>query len=156
MITKDGRIVGLEFYRTESDRKTGKVTIDEDQTLRVKCDFIISAFGSTLKSRAIIDACKPVEINDWGKIIVDEQMSTKIEGIFAGGDIVGSETLVEAANDGKTASWYMHKYIQEKLHNYKVGDTPTLPQFFTPIDTIDISVEMCGLKFLNPFGLLLE
>ena len=30
---------------------------------------------------------------------------------------------------------------------------PELPKFFTPIDEVDISVEMCGLKFENPFGL---
>ena len=30
---------------------------------------------------------------------------------------------------------------------------PQLPKFFTPIDQVDISVEMCGLKFPNPFGL---
>ena len=28
-----------------------------------------------------------------------------------------------------------------------------LPKFFTPIDEVDVSVEMCGLKFENPFGL---
>ena len=30
---------------------------------------------------------------------------------------------------------------------------PELPKFFTPIDEVDVSVEMCGLKFENPFGL---
>ena len=28
-----------------------------------------------------------------------------------------------------------------------------LPKFHTPIDEVDLSVEMCGLKFPNPFGL---
>lgn len=30
------------------------------------------------------------------------------EYIFAGGDICGTANLVDAVNDGKTASWYMH------------------------------------------------
>ena len=30
---------------------------------------------------------------------------------------------------------------------------PVLPNFYTPIDVVDISVEICGLKFENPFGL---
>lgn len=30
---------------------------------------------------------------------------------------------------------------------------PELPKFFSLIDEIDISVEICGLKFENPFGL---
>lgn len=30
---------------------------------------------------------------------------------------------------------------------------PQLPKFYTPIDEVDLSVEVCGLKFKNPFGL---
>ena len=30
---------------------------------------------------------------------------------------------------------------------------PSLPKFFTSIDRVDISVDICGLKFQNPFGL---
>ena len=32
-------------------------------------------------------------------------------------------------------------------------DKPQLPKFHTPIDDVDVSVEMCGIKFENPFGL---
>ena len=28
-----------------------------------------------------------------------------------------------------------------------------LPKFYTPIDAVDISVEVCGLRFVNPYGL---
>lgn len=34
-----------------------------------------------------------------------------------------------------------------------VSSVPLLPKFYSPIDEIDISVEICGLKFENPFGL---
>ena len=30
---------------------------------------------------------------------------------------------------------------------------PQLPKFFTPVDLVDLSIEVCGLKFENPFGL---
>ena len=30
---------------------------------------------------------------------------------------------------------------------------PRLPKFHTPIDDVDLAVEMCGLRFPNPFGL---
>lgn len=30
---------------------------------------------------------------------------------------------------------------------------PCLPLFHTDIDEVDLSVEMCGIKFENPFGL---
>jgi dihydropyrimidine dehydrogenase (NADP+) len=39
-------------------------------------------------------------------------MQNKIKPhIFAGGDIIGTQNLVDAVNDGKVASWYMHKHI---------------------------------------------
>lgn len=35
----------------------------------------------------------------------------------------------------------------------KVPETPQLPGFFTEIDDVDISTEICGVKMSNPFGL---
>ena len=43
--------------------------------------------------------------------------------------------------------------ILQSLHGLPVPSEPELPKFYTPIDQVDISVEMCGLKFPNPFGL---
>jgi dihydropyrimidine dehydrogenase (NADP+) len=72
--------------------------------------------------------------------------------LFAGGDLAGNGTTVEATNDGKVASWFIHKYIQSQA-GIPVSKTPNLPLFCTPIDEVDISVDFCGMKFLNPFGL---
>ena len=47
---------------------------------------------------------------------------------------------------------FTHRYLQS-LHNIKIGPEPRLPKFYTAIDQVDLSVEFCGLKFLNPFGL---
>jgi dihydropyrimidine dehydrogenase (NADP+) len=41
----------------------------------------------------------------------------------------------------------------QSLHGEKVAQSPNLPNFFTPVDLVDLSVEICGLKFENPFGL---
>lgn len=46
--TNDGtRISAMEFYRTEQDDE-GNWIEDQDQTIRLKADFVISAFGSGL------------------------------------------------------------------------------------------------------------
>lgn len=29
--------------------------------------------------------------------------------VYAGGDIIGTQNLVDAVNDGKVASWHIHK-----------------------------------------------
>lgn len=41
----------------------------------------------------------------------------------------------------------------QSLYGVAVSTVPELPLFYTPIDLVDISVEMAGLKFPNPFGL---
>ncbi|KAG2393468.1 hypothetical protein C9374_006999 [Naegleria lovaniensis] len=154
IILKDGRISAIELYKTEID-SNGKVVIDEDQFIRLKCDFVVSAFGCTLHSENIIKSLSPVAVNSYGRVNVNHAtMETLVKGIFAGGDLVGSGMTVEASNDGKTASWYIHKYIQEELHKCtKLPDVPQLPKFFTEIDKVDLSVEVCGVKFENPYGL---
>lgn len=56
----------------------------------------------------------PIKFNRWGLPEVDpETMQTSEPWVFAGGDIGGiANTTVESVNDGKQASWYMHRYIQ--------------------------------------------
>ncbi|XP_077308996.1 dihydropyrimidine dehydrogenase [NADP(+)] [Lithobates pipiens] len=153
VIIKAGKISGIEFVRTEQD-EDGNWIEDEDQVVQLKAEVIISAFGSVLSDPTVVEAMKPIKFNRWGlPDINSETMQTSEPGVFAGGDIGGlANTTVESVNDGKQASWYIHKYIQE-LHGTSVGDKPQLPLFYTPIDIVDISVEMAGLKFLNPFGL---
>lgn len=42
-----------------------------------------------------------------------ETMQSSLPNVFCGGDLAGiSETTVESVNDGKTASWFMHRYLQ--------------------------------------------
>ncbi|CAG0888576.1 unnamed protein product [Darwinula stevensoni] len=153
VFVKGDRLTGMEFCRTEQDNQ-GNWIEDEEQTIRLKADFVISAFGSTIANSDVLKAMEPVRLTPHGTVEVDEEtMATSELGVFCGGDLGGTaETTVESVNDGKTAAWHMHRYIQQK---YGLGtpETPRLPKFYTPIDLVDISVEMCGLKFENPFGL---
>ncbi|XP_071666491.1 dihydropyrimidine dehydrogenase [NADP(+)] isoform X1 [Patagioenas fasciata] len=153
VVLRGGQIVGMEFVRTEQD-DDGNWKEDEDQIVRLKADVVISAFGSILSDQKVREAMAPVKFNRWGLPEVDpETMQTSEPWVFAGGDISGlANTTVESVNDGKQASWYIHRYIQS-LHGVAVSPVPELPLFYTPIDSVDISVEMAGLKFQNPFGL---
>ncbi|CAG2216272.1 DPYD [Mytilus edulis] len=153
VMSKNGKVSGMEFVRTELD-DDGNWIEDEEEIIRIKADYIISAFGSGLTDSKVVEAMKPVKLNRWGLPEVNnETMQCSEPWIFCGGDIAGvAQTTVESVNDGKTASWYIHKYLQS-LHGIPIPSTPSLPTFFTPIDLVDISVEMCGLKFPNPFGL---
>ena len=70
-------------------------------------------------------------------VVVDE----KILMLFVGGDLAGNGTTVEAANDGKMASWHIHKYLQS-LHKLTVPETPQLPLFCTPVDEVGIFLQL--------------
>ncbi|XP_012284888.1 dihydropyrimidine dehydrogenase [NADP(+)] [Orussus abietinus] len=150
---RNGKIVAVEFYRTDLN-DNGEWIEDKDQVTQLKADFLISACGSGLYESSVKNAMAPVKMNSWGLPDVDRStMSTSVPGVFCGGDLAGvSDTTVESVNDGKTAAWFMHKYIQES-YGLSVPKEPRLPQFYTAIDDVDLSVEFCGLKFENPFGL---
>jgi dihydropyrimidine dehydrogenase (NADP+) len=150
VITKNDKITHIEFCRTEKD-ENGKWIEDFDQIVRLKASFVISAFGSGLLESEIIDAMSPVPLNTWGLPDINEKtQQTTVAQVFCGGDLGGfSGTTVESVNDGKTAAWYMHCYLQGLPFNTE----PNLPLFYTQVDNVDISVEMCGVKFENPFGL---
>jgi len=53
-------------------------------------------------------------MNRWNLPEVNEiTMTTSVPGVFCGGDLAGvAQTTVESVNDGKTAAWHIHKYIQ--------------------------------------------
>ncbi|KOB68976.1 Dihydropyrimidine dehydrogenase [Operophtera brumata] len=118
----------------------GEWTEDEDQVMQLEANFIISAFGSGLYETDVKEAMTSVKLNRWGLPDVNEKtmQSCSNPQVFIGGDLAGvAETTVESVNDGKTAAWFMHCFLQ----------------FHCPIDDVDLSVEVCGITFENPFGL---
>ncbi|KAF6074359.1 dihydropyrimidine dehydrogenase [Phyllostomus discolor] len=153
VVVKGGKIVAMQFVRTEQD-EAGNWSEDEEQRVRLKADVVISAFGSVLSDPAVKEALSPIKFNKWGLPEVDpETMQTSEPWVFAGGDLVGlANTTVESVNDGKQASWFIHRYVQAQ-YGAAVPVRPELPLFHTPVDLVDLSVEMAGLKFANPFGL---
>ena len=62
VMMKNGRIGGMKFLRTEQD-DSGRWVDDPEQITTLKCDFVISAFGSGLYSSEIKDAMSPLNMN---------------------------------------------------------------------------------------------
>ncbi|XP_048832545.1 dihydropyrimidine dehydrogenase a, tandem duplicate 1 [Brienomyrus brachyistius] len=153
VLMKGTRVCGMEFCRTEQT-DAGDWVEDEEQTVRLKADYIISAFGSLLSDSKVKDAMAPIKFNRWGlPDLHPETMQASEPWVFAGGDLAGrANTTVESVNDGKQASWHIHKYIQS-IHGMTVDGEAQLPLFYSAIDTVDISVKVAGMLFPNPFGL---
>lgn len=71
---------------------------------------------------AVLDALSPIELNEWHLPKVDlKTYQTSLPHVFCGGDLAGvANTTVESVNDGKTAAWYMHCYLQVRKIIYDV------------------------------------
>lgn len=111
VLNEKGHIKAMEFYRME-EQDDGRYVQDEEQTIRIKADFVISAFGSGV-DKEIAEAFAPLSVEAGFVKVDDVTGATDTPWIFAGGDVNGtSGTTVEAANDGKQAAWWMHKYLQ--------------------------------------------
>lgn len=74
----------------------------------------IKKFKTIYIMKTVTRAMTPIKMNRWNLPEVDETtMMTTVSGVFCGGDLAGvAQTTVESVNDGKTAAWYIHKYIQ--------------------------------------------
>lgn len=59
VIIKNGRVAGLQFCRTEQTEE-GDWLEDEEQIVKLKADYIISAFGSILSDPKGMEATSPV------------------------------------------------------------------------------------------------
>ena len=73
----------------------------------------------------------PVKLNRWGTPDLNtETMQTSEPWVFAGGDIAGlANTTVESVNDGKQASWHIHRYLQVQESSIQI--LPTNRRFIT-------------------------
>ncbi|KAK9886993.1 hypothetical protein WA026_019912 [Henosepilachna vigintioctopunctata] len=147
---KGGKIMSVTFARRERT-EDGEWFVDQDQLTTLKASYVITAFGSGLESSEVISALSPLKLTKHNLPEVNPKtLATSHSSVWCGGDLIGiNGTTVEAVNDGKVAAWQMYCYLEGLP-----GDAaPKLPLFFTEIDMVDLSVDFCGMKFENPFGL---
>lgn len=153
-LNEDGTMVtAIEFDKNlpQNTDPNNLIYNKTNQRYELPCDYVVQAFGCQLPDENWVNEIKHPKTN-----LIDVDYETgrtkKYDWLFVGGDAIGTKNLVDAVNDGKTASWYIHKYIQEKS-GYEVPKEPKLPGFHTAIDLVDISTEVAGVKMSNPFGL---
>ena len=74
-------------------------------------DTVIVAIGR--RPNPLIQQTTPgLKVAKDGTIIVDENMRTNIEGVYAGGDVVtGEATVISAMGAGRKAARSIHEYL---------------------------------------------
>jgi glutamate synthase (NADPH/NADH) small chain len=115
---ENGEVTGIECVKMElgepdaSGRRRPVVVPDSEFMLQVQS--VIMALG-TSPNPLIQRTTEGIETNKWGCLVVDENMLTTKEGVYAGGDAVtGAATIILAMGAGKTAARSIHEYLSAK------------------------------------------
>ncbi|MDR2351415.1 MAG: NADPH-dependent glutamate synthase [Endomicrobium sp.] len=84
----------------------------EGSNYTIDADMVILALG--LHPNPILPSLtKGLNINSHGHIVIDVNYMTSIHGIFAGGDIVGGDTVISAMGMGKKAAKAIDNYLKK-------------------------------------------
>lgn len=103
----DGKVERIRCGRMVLGEKDAKgrrnTTMAEGEEFYVEADTVIVAVSQYSDFPFI--SKDEVEMTEWGKLVVDENMMTTMPGVFSGGDVVrGSATAIAAIADGKNAA----------------------------------------------------
>lgn len=113
---ENGWIQGAELLRNklgepDSSGRRKPVPVKGSE-FRMKLDTVICAIGQG--SNPLLPSTLPdLKLTENGTIIVDSNLMTSIEGIFAGGDIVtGAATVIAAMGAGRRAASSIDRYLK--------------------------------------------
>lgn len=113
-----GRVCGMECIKMElgevdESGRRSPVEIEGSEFV-LDVDTVIMAIG-TSPNPLIRTTTKGIEANKRGCLVVDEEMMTTRDGVYAGGDAVtGAATVILAMGAGKTAAKSIDEYISNK------------------------------------------
>ena len=113
VLSRDGRVTGIEFDITEVD-KDGNISIT-DKTYRLEADVIFKAIGQKFPQDQLGESAGQLAMLN-GRIAVDDNRKTSLDNVWAGGDCVagGEDLTVSAVQDGKLAAQSIQEYLQSK------------------------------------------
>ncbi|HDQ13455.1 MAG TPA: NADPH-dependent glutamate synthase, partial [Sediminispirochaeta sp.] len=105
---ENGRVKALELLRYElgepdDSGRRRPIPIDGSETI-LDVDTVIVSIGND--SNPLLEhTTDDLETNKWGNIVVDEDLKTSIDRVYAGGDIVlGAATVILAMGQGRKAA----------------------------------------------------
>jgi len=105
----------MELGEADASGRRRPVAI-EGSDFMIEADVAIIAIGNS--PNPIVQKTAPeMETTKWGTIVVNENLQTTKDGVFAGGDIVsGAATVIEAMGAGRKAAESIAQYIDQKLN----------------------------------------
>jgi dihydropyrimidine dehydrogenase (NAD+) subunit PreT len=113
-LVQQGRTLSaIEFRKTWSD--AGKL-VDADETFTLPADVIMKAVGQIFVPSSLDRSLDAIDLAG-GRIKVDADRKTSLDGVWAGGDCVagGSDLTVVAVEDGKIAAASIDRTLTGRL-----------------------------------------
>ena len=106
---------GVLFERTARD-EYGSST-DTGETYTLDADVVFKAIGQKLRDGVLDDGSIRMKS---GKIVVGDNQSTSLAGVWAGGDCVlgGDDLTVTAVQHGKVAAVAIDRYLRTRENGY--------------------------------------
>ncbi|MFP3895641.1 MAG: NADPH-dependent glutamate synthase [Anaerolineales bacterium] len=106
------RCVRMELGEPDESGRPRPIPI-EGSEFDMEVDTVVMAIGTRPNPLVFTDA-EDLERTRWGTVVADEETGrTKVEGVWAGGDIVtGAATVISAMGAGRVAAEDMHRYLQ--------------------------------------------
>jgi glutamate synthase (NADPH) small chain len=123
MLTTPIRIIGdkevkamqcVQMMLTQPDSSGRRKPVPiEGSEFTIHCDQVIIAIGQGCNP--LIAKSSKLQHDKESAIIIDENMMTSMEGVYAGGDIIGGDsTVIRAMGDAKKAAIAIDAYIRKK------------------------------------------
>jgi glutamate synthase (NADPH) small chain len=87
-----------------------------DSSFGIEADLVIKALGFDPEDLPVLFDQPELQVTRWGTVRIDWQtMMTRMDGVFAGGDIVrGASLVVWGVRDGRDAAEGIHAYLQAR------------------------------------------
>lgn len=115
---ENGRVCGMECIKMElgdvdESGRRSPIAI-EGSNYVIDVDTVIMSIG-TSPNPLIRTTTHGIDVNKWGCLVVDEDMMTTRDGVYAGGDAVtGAATVILAMGAGKKAAKSIDEFIKNK------------------------------------------
>jgi glutamate synthase (NADPH/NADH) small chain len=104
------RCIKFELGEPDASGRRRPVPV-EGSEYEFEADMVIFAIGTS--ANPIIGQTSGLKLNKWGFIEVNDDLSTSIAGVYAGGDIVtGGATVILAMGAGRKAARAMKQYLR--------------------------------------------
>jgi glutamate synthase (NADPH/NADH) small chain len=98
------------------------------QLFEIPCDMVIKAVGQQ-KMRGFFETVASVDVDDKGRVVINEHMQTSNPKIFAGGDCAnGGAEAVDAAQMGKLAARGIHANLTGEIVEFAGATVPNIPE----------------------------